>query len=73
MKLGLNVVKFFPAGVYGVLKAMKGGRSMTLKELVESSGNGTLLDELQALRREAAIKKLPRAKKLELTEENCDA
>ena len=26
-----------------------------------------------ALRREAAIKKLPRAKKLELTEENCDA
>ena len=25
------------------------------------------------LRREAAIKKLPRAKKLELTEENCDA
>ena len=23
MKLGLNVVKFFPAGVYGGLKAMK--------------------------------------------------
>ena len=27
----------------------------------------------EALAREAAIKKLPRAKKLELTEENCDA
>lgn len=30
-------------------------------------------DKGAALRREAAIKKLPRAKKLELTEENCDA
>ena len=30
-------------------------------------------DRSAALRREAAIKKLPRAKKLELTEENCDA
>ena len=30
-------------------------------------------DKSAALRREAAIKKLPRAKKLELTEENCDA
>ena len=30
-------------------------------------------DKGAALRREAAIKKLPRAKKLKLTEENCDA
>ena len=30
-------------------------------------------DKGAALRREATIKKLPRAKKLELTEENCDA
>lgn len=45
----------------GVLKAMKGGRSMTLKELVESSGNGTLLDELQTLRREAAFGRERRA------------
>ena len=45
----------------GVLKAMKGGKSMTLKELVESSGNGTLLDELQALRREAAFGRERRA------------
>ena len=52
MKLGLNVVKFFPAGVYGGLKAMKalsapfsggnfiptgGGDAKNLKEYLEAS------------------------------------
>lgn len=39
----------------GVLKAMKGGKSMTLKELVERSGDGALQAALHTLEEDAAF------------------
>lgn len=56
MKLGLNVVKFFPAGVYGGLKAMKalsapfGGSWLCPKKEI-AAGN---FDAVTALCREAS-------------------
>mgnify|MGYP003201981259 CR=1 FL=1 len=52
MKLGLNVVKFFPAGVYGGLKAMKSlSAPFGGVKFIPTGGN---FDAVTALCREAS-------------------